>query len=241
MLWKPTIIESELKGPSYAKDHQICTIGRASCVARQYPGDMVSGAAIVCGPLCADAADQPPVSVTDGSFGCISKLTPVRGFFVGNLDGHLPDTLKVARSKDGGVYPVGSVVQLVPTEVMIKQPAGFNSVTHDWEFFELDVDAHGSTIRKRGFAEVVNRFGGNCFGCHIAARPQWDLICETDSSCLHPSGLTTPIDPWSTAAHRVRRQPGLQISVGAEDNWKALRQLAELQKVGPPASGEATH
>jgi hypothetical protein len=193
-------------------------------------------AAILCGTLPADAADQAPIPVNDGSFGCISKLTPVRGFFVGNLSGHLPDTLKVARSKDGGVYPVGSVVQLVPTEVMVKQPAGFNSVTHDWEFFELDVDAQGSTIRKRGFAEVVNRFGGNCFGCHIAARPQWDLICETDHGCL-PIPLTTPM--IRALQHTDPRCPGAD-HVSAEDS-KALQALAELQKVGPPASGDTAH
>jgi hypothetical protein len=193
-------------------------------------------AAILCATLPADAADQAPIPVTDGSFGCISKLTPVRGFFVGNLSGHLPDTLKVARSKDGGVYPVGSVVQLVPTEVMVKQPAGFNSVTHDWEFFELDVDAHGSTIRKRGFAEVVNRFGGNCFGCHIAARPQWDLICETDHGCA-PIPLTTPM--IRALQHTDPRCPGSDHVSG--DDSKALQELAELQKVGPPASSDSAH
>jgi hypothetical protein len=193
-------------------------------------------AAIACGSPFAGAADQPAVPVTDASFGCISKLTPVRGFFVGNLSGRLPDTLKVARSKDGGVYPVGSVVQLVPTEVMVKQPAGFNAITHDWEFFELDVDAQGSTIRKRGFAEVVNRFGGNCFGCHIAARPQWDLICETTHGCA-PIPLTTPM--IRALQHTDPRCPGSD-HVNAEDR-KALQQLAELQKVGPPPSSDAAH
>jgi hypothetical protein len=200
------------------------------------PVTWLLAAAVLTGSPCADAADQAPVPVTDSSFGCISKLTSVRGFFVGNLDGHLPDTLKVARSKDGGVYPVGSVVQLVPTEVMVKQPAGFNSVTHDWEFFELDVDAKGSTIRKRGFAEVVNRFGGNCFGCHIAARPQWDLICETDHGCA-PIPLTTPM--IRALQHTDPRCPGSD-HVRAEDR-KALQDLAELQKVGPPASSDAAH
>ena len=32
-------------------------------------------------------------------------------------------------------------------------------------------------LRRRGFADVINRFGGNCFGCHVAARPEWDSIC----------------------------------------------------------------
>jgi hypothetical protein len=29
----------------------------------------------------------------------------------------------------------------------------------------------------------VNRFGGNCFACHIASRPEWDLVCEADHGC----------------------------------------------------------
>ena len=130
----------------------------------------------------APAADGK-ITVTDKSFGCMTQLTPVRGFFVGNLLGDEQGTLKVARSKTGGVYPPGSVVQLVPTEVMVKQPVGFNAVTRDWEFFELDVSKSGSVIRKRGFAEVVNRFGGNCFGCHVKAHPEWGMICETTHGC----------------------------------------------------------
>jgi hypothetical protein len=27
-----------------------------------------------------------------------------------------------------------------------------------------------------GFADVMNRFGGNCFGCRVAAHPEWDSI-----------------------------------------------------------------
>ena len=110
-------------------------------------------------------------------------MTPVRGFFVDNLAGNLEGTLAVAKSPTGGVYPPGSVVQLFPNEVMVKRETGFNPVTHDWEFFELDVDKNGSTIRKRGFADIKNRFGGNCFACHIQARPEWDLICEQDHGC----------------------------------------------------------
>jgi len=72
---------------------------------------------------------------------------------------------------------------------MVKRDKGFYPVTHDWEFFELDVSKGGTEIRKRGFAEVVNRFGGNCFGCHIQARPQWDLVCEMDHGCA-PIALT---------------------------------------------------
>ena len=160
----------------------------------------------------ANAPTPKAIPVTDKTFGCITKMAPVRGFFVGNLIGDLPATLKVARSSTGGVYPPGSVVQLVPTEVMVKQPPGFNAITKDWEFFELDVSKEGSTIRKRGFAEVVNRFGGNCFGCHIKARPEWDLVCESGHGC-DPIPLTAAMlralqrtDPRCPGADKVSPQ-----------------------------------
>ncbi len=66
---------------------------------------------------------------------------------------------------------------------MVKHGEGWNAATRDWEFFELDVSEEGSSIRSRGFVDVVNRFGGNCFGCHVKARPEWDLICEKDHGC----------------------------------------------------------
>jgi hypothetical protein len=103
------------------------------------------------------------------SFRCITKMTPVRHFYVDNLRGNLDATLAAANSPTGAVYPPGSVVQLVPGEAMVKRDRGFNPTTHDWEFFELDVSKEGTHIRKRGFADVVNRFGGNCLGCHVAA------------------------------------------------------------------------
>ena len=48
---------------------------------------------------------------------------------------------------------------------------------------ELDVNAKGSEIKKRGFVDVVNNFGCNCFACHIQARPEWDLVCEHGHGC----------------------------------------------------------
>ncbi len=110
-------------------------------------------------------------------------MTPVRGFYVANLDGNLKGTLAAANTTTGAVYPPGSVVQLVPSEVMVKREAGFNAATKDWEFFELDVTSGKSKIRTRGFVDVVNRFNGNCFACHLKARPEFDLICETGHGC----------------------------------------------------------
>lgn len=129
------------------------------------------------------AATLPTQNITAASFGCISDLTAVDRFFVGNLNGDLDATVAVASAEEGGVYPVGSVVQLVPTEVMVKREAGFNSVTKDWEYFELDVSAAGTKILTRGADEVKNRFGNSCQDCHVKAAPQFDLICKTDHGC----------------------------------------------------------
>ncbi len=176
----------------------------------------------------AGASSPTAIPIDDHSFGCISKLKPVRGYFVGNLLGDEAATLTVARSKSGGVYPPGSVVQLVPTEVMVKQPKGFNAATHDWEFFELDVSKDGSTIRKRGFAEVVNRFGGNCFACHIKARPEWDFVCEEGHGCD-----TIPLTKAMLGALQ-RTDPRCRNSapVSAADA-AALQQLKELTEKKP--------
>jgi hypothetical protein len=180
----------------------------------------------------ATAAAPAPIPVDDKSFGCISALKPVRGYFVGNLLGQLSATLKVAQSKTGGIYPAGSIVQLVPTEVMVKQPPGFSPATHDWEFFELDVSRDGTRIRKRGFAEVVNRFGGNCFACHVKARPEWDFVCETGHGC-DPIPLTAPMigalqrtDPRCKGSEHV-----------SEADAAALKQLSEMMQEKPPAPG----
>lgn len=127
--------------------------------------------------------DSKKIEVSDETFKCLTDMTPVRSFFVANLLGNLEDTLKVANSPTGGRYPPGSVVQLVPSEVMVKHEEGFSPATNDWEFFELSVSDAGSKIKVRGVTEVVNRFGGNCFGCHVKARSEWDFICEKDHGC----------------------------------------------------------
>jgi hypothetical protein len=130
--------------------------------------------------------------ITATTFDCIRDMTPVRHFYVDNLNGDIEATVAVANSPEGGAYPEGSVVQLVPGEAMIKRSAGFSPATNDWEFFELDVSPEGTAIRKRGFADVVNRFGGNCFACHVKAEAKWDLICDNNHGC-DPIPLTRSV------------------------------------------------
>jgi len=153
-------------------------------------------------------------------------MTPVRQFYVDNLRGDLAATVAAANSPTGAVYPPGSVIQLIPGEAMVKRDKGFNAVTHDWEFFELDVSKTGTQIRKRGFADVVNRFGGNGFACHIATRPEWDLVCENDHGCA-------PIPVTRVMIRALQRtDPRCNNPPPSREDAEALRQLQELLKPG---------
>ena len=123
------------------------------------------------------------IPITEETFICLKKMHPIRGFFVDNLLGDLDDTIAAANHPEGAFYPPGSVVQLIPTEVMIKHNKGWSEKTNDWEFFELIVSEQGSKIKVRGTTQVFNKFGGNCLDCHLLAEPQWDVICEDNHGC----------------------------------------------------------
>jgi hypothetical protein len=130
-----------------------------------------------------------PVAVEDyaaqaSDFVALTDMTAIRGFFIDNKLGHLDEAVAVANDPDGGVYPVGTIIQLVPQEAMVKRAAGFDPASNDWEFFSLDVSASGTTILTRGGAEVINRFGGtSCADCHRKAQPQFDFVCEQTNGC----------------------------------------------------------
>jgi len=185
---------------------------------------------LMVGPAMAAPPPSPAAfPISDKSFKCITAMTHVRHFYVDNLAGNLAGTVKVAQAATGD-YPVGSVLQLVPTEVMVKREKGFNATTRDWEFFELNLTPEGSAIRTRGFQEVNNRFGGNCFTCHVKARAEFDLVCDNNHGCdpipitRAMSGALQRTDP------RCKNPP-----VSAEDA-AALGQLAAIVKALGAAS-----
>jgi mono/diheme cytochrome c family protein len=128
-------------------------------------------------------SNSEDADLTAADFPNINAMTPVGGHFVTNVRGHLDEALAVAHSPNGGRYPVGTIIQLVPQEAMVKLHAGFSPATDDWEFFSLDVSASGTKILTRGGAEVLNRFGGSCSDCHGAAQPQFDFVCGQDHGC----------------------------------------------------------
>jgi hypothetical protein len=179
---------------------------------------------LVAAAQAADNASEPKVKVDDNSFKCITEMTPVRHFYVDNLLGNVEATVAVAKAGKGE-YPEGSVLQLMPNEVMIEQQKGFNPETHDWEFFYIDVNKNGSKIFSRGFAEVNNRLGLNCFACHSQAKPGFDLVCEQDHGCA-PIPVTRAM---FGALQRTDPRCKGQKAVSPEDA-RALKELDEVVK-----------
>jgi hypothetical protein len=149
------------------------------CSSGDDDGDDASGTT---GTTDTTAVEDVVVDATD--FKPLAEMTRVRGFFVDNVAGDLDGTLAVADDPEGGTYPVGTVIQLIPQEAMVKRAPGFDPGSNDWEFFTLDVTAAGTKIVTRGGSEVINRFSGtSCAGCHSAAEPQFDFVCEDDHGC----------------------------------------------------------
>jgi hypothetical protein len=140
-------------------------------------------------------APAEDAALTAADFENIHLMTRVGDHFITNVRGHLAEALAVARDPNGGRYPVGTIIQLVPQEAMVKRRAGFSPATNDWEFFSLDVSSSGTKILTRGGAEVVNRFGGSCASCHSPALAKFDGVCGQNGVCA-----PLPIGPKIIAA-----------------------------------------
>ena len=138
-------------------------------------GEIFDGVACLC-----VVEDFDPVAA---DFECLTNWEKVRRFRITNPLGRLDEALAVANEPAGGVYPVGTIIQLEPGEAMVKRGAGFSPETNNWEFFSLSASADGTEIVQRGTAEVNNMFGGNCLDCHAKAQPQFDFVCEQSHGC----------------------------------------------------------
>jgi len=123
------------------------------------------------------------VAVSEKSFGCIRDGTKIRNTYIKNGD---PEKLKEAvrifkNSVPDKEYPVGTFLQLLPDEVMVKHPRQKFPDTNGWEFFHLDLSKQGTKIRTRG-DKVVNFQGVLCFSCHQPA-VKFDFVCEKGHGC----------------------------------------------------------
>jgi hypothetical protein len=115
-------------------------------------------------------------------FACLTGWQKVRQYRITNLLGHLDEALEVANASGNTAlrFPVGTIIQLLPTEVMVKRGGGFEVANNGWEYFTLGVNRAGTRITQRG-RDMVN--GGACFACHSAAR-DFDFVCESTHGCV---------------------------------------------------------
>jgi hypothetical protein len=113
-------------------------------------------------------------------FECIADWMQVRGFRITNKLGHLTEAIAVAENDEGGVFPVGTILQHLPTEAMVKRRAGFSAETKDWEFFILSLSQAGeTTIVQRGTTDVQAQGMDPCASCHSDVPDQFDFVCNT--------------------------------------------------------------
>jgi hypothetical protein len=139
--------------------------------------------AVALGLTMASSLYAADITVTESSFGCIRNWTKIRNTYIKHDD---PEKLKEAvrifkDSVPNKEYPVGTFLQLLPDEAMVKHPRQKFPETNGWEFFHLDLSGQGTKIRTRG-ADTVNFQGVKCFSCHQPA-VKFDFVCEKGHGC----------------------------------------------------------
>jgi hypothetical protein len=128
------------------------------------------------------AADD--VVVSEQTFGCILDWPQVRNTRIKNSDPEkFQEAIRIFRDRvPDREYPVGTILQLVPFEAMVKHPREKFPRTNGWEFFALDLSGAGTKIRDRGDNVVNLSQGVTCLSCHQPAA-RFDFVCEKGHGC----------------------------------------------------------
>jgi len=122
--------------------------------------------------------------VTEQTFGCILDWPKVRNTRFKHADPEkLKEAMRIFRdSVPDTEYPVGTILQLVPFEAMVKYSHEKFPNTNGWEFFALNVSKEGTKIRDRGDNVVNLSLGAPCLSCHQPAK-RFDFVCEKGHGC----------------------------------------------------------
>ncbi len=123
-------------------------------------------------------------AVSEQTFGCILDWPQVRNTRIKHSDPEkLKEAMRIFRdSIPDREYPVGTILQLVPFEAMVKHPREKFPKTNGWEFFFLDVSDAGTKIKDRGDNVVNLSQGVACLSCHQPAA-RFDFVCEKGHGC----------------------------------------------------------
>jgi hypothetical protein len=122
--------------------------------------------------------------ITEKSFGCLLDLPKVRNTRIQNPDPEkLREAIRIFRdSVADREYPAGTVLQLIPTEAMIKHDRAAFPKTNGWEFFALKVSVDGTAIQDRGDKVLNTSLKKPCLECHSPAA-KFDFVCEKGHGC----------------------------------------------------------
>ena len=124
------------------------------------------------------------ITVSEQTFDCILDWPKVRNTRIKHADPEkLKEAMRILRdSVPETEYPVGTILQLIPNEAMVKHPHEKFPKTNGWEFFFLGVSKEGTKITDRG-VDVVNASQGvTCLSCHQPAA-RFDFVCEKGHGC----------------------------------------------------------
>ncbi|MGD9852872.1 MAG: cytochrome P460 family protein [Nitrospirales bacterium] len=132
-------------------------------------------------PYSASAQD---LTISEQSFGCILDWPKVRNTRFKHADPEkLKEAMRIFRDSVPDLeYPVGTILQLVPFEAMVKHPREKFPNTNGWEFFFLDISKEGTKIVDRGENVVNQSQGVTCLSCHQPAA-RYDFVCEKGHGC----------------------------------------------------------
>ncbi len=144
------------------------------------------------------AGGEKPFVARAKDFRCLEEFASVPGK---SFRIHHRNPRKLARAVRiaaldlrGRRYPVGTIIQLFPSEAMVKRGGGFNPEGGGWEFFKLEVEPGGTRIVGRTQNEREGKRLRNSFGacqdrrCHGASQAKpYDRVCEGH---LPPLSLT---------------------------------------------------
>lgn len=145
---------------------------------------VVAGLAVGLGLSLACSLYAQDVTVSEKSFSCIRDGTKIRNTYIKNADpAKLKEAVRIFKDRvPDKEYPVGTFMQLVPFEVMVKHPREKFPKTNGWEFFALDLSEAGTKIRDRGDNVVNLSQGVTCLSCHQPAA-KFDFVCEKGHGC----------------------------------------------------------
>ncbi|HEV7730986.1 MAG TPA: hypothetical protein VGR62_02445 [Candidatus Binatia bacterium] len=121
---------------------------------------------------------------TESDFACLLNWDKVNNVRIFNAKPRLLRKAKrvLESGRPNRKYPVGTIMQLIPGEAMVKRKKSFNPDGNGWEFFQLGTSASGTTIVSRG-ADAINFLGLECKACHAAA-VKFDFVCEKTHGCI---------------------------------------------------------